>query len=62
MLLVALLWGELPAGLFHDYAGTILVIIWLVVFWELSYCYLLHPTGKTNVEDRMETSVETNSH
>jgi hypothetical protein len=62
MLLVALLWGGLPAGLFHDYAGTLLVLIWLVVFWELSYRYVLHSTGRTSVEDHIESSVETNSH
>ncbi len=26
-------WGHLPALLFHDYAGTIIVIVWLFAFW-----------------------------
>jgi exosortase/archaeosortase family protein len=26
-------WGHLPALIFHDYGGTILVIGWLFVFW-----------------------------
>lgn len=26
-------WGHLPALIFHDYGGTILVIAWLFVFW-----------------------------
>ena len=26
-------WGHVPALMFHDYGGTILVIGWLFVFW-----------------------------
>jgi exosortase/archaeosortase family protein len=26
-------WGHLPALIFHDYGGTILVIAWFFVFW-----------------------------
>lgn len=43
VILVALFWGRLPALIFHDYAGTLLVLIWLVGFWELSYRYILQP-------------------
>jgi exosortase/archaeosortase family protein len=43
VILVALFWGGLPALIFHQYAGTLLVLIWLVAFWELSYGYILQP-------------------
>lgn len=43
LVLVALFWGRLPAVIFHDYGGTLLVLIWLVAFWELSYRYILQP-------------------
>jgi exosortase/archaeosortase family protein len=26
-------WGHLPALIFHDYGGTVLMIGWLFVFW-----------------------------
>jgi exosortase/archaeosortase family protein len=32
--------GYVPAVLFHDYGGTLLVISWLVVFWTLVYRFL----------------------
>jgi exosortase/archaeosortase family protein len=45
VVLVALFWGGMPAGLFHDYGGTLLTLIWLVAFWELSYKYVLQPAN-----------------
>ncbi|MDQ3239286.1 MAG: exosortase/archaeosortase family protein [bacterium] len=41
IILIAHWWGRLPAVLFHDYGGTILIIIWLFIFWWLSYSYIL---------------------
>jgi len=39
--LVALLFGRLPAVLFHDYAGTLLTILWLLTFWLCAYAMIL---------------------
>jgi len=43
VVLVTLFWGSLPALIFHDYAGTFILVIWLVAFWDLSYRYILRP-------------------
>ena len=49
IILVAMLWGYLPSLIIHDYAGTLLVLIWLAAFWELSYRYILQPiAGASN--------------
>jgi exosortase/archaeosortase family protein len=40
--------GELPAVLFHDYGGTLLVVGWLFAFWGLANRWLLGP----RIEDR----------
>ena len=34
-------WGHLPALIFHDYGGTILVIGWLFVFWTAVQRWIL---------------------
>jgi exosortase/archaeosortase family protein len=36
-------WGHLPALLFHDYAGTIIVIVWLFAFWIFVQRWVLAP-------------------
>lgn len=33
--------GKLPAVLFHNFAGTLMVIAWLFFFWWFSYSYVL---------------------
>ena len=33
--------GQLPAVIFHDYGGTILILLWLFAFWYLAHAYLL---------------------
>ena len=33
--------GYLPAILFHDYGGTLLIVGWLFVFWALAYRWIL---------------------
>ncbi len=33
--------GRLPAIIFHDYGGTLLVIAWLFAFWALTYRWIL---------------------
>ena len=42
---IGLFWGYLPAVVFHDYMGTLLILVWLVLFWQLSFNYVLEPTG-----------------
>jgi exosortase/archaeosortase family protein len=39
--LLAALAGYLPAVLFHDYGGTLLVVGWLFAFWLLTYRWLV---------------------
>jgi exosortase/archaeosortase family protein len=35
--LLAALAGYLPAVLFHDYGGTLLLVGWLFAFWMIAY-------------------------
>ena len=39
-------WGHLPALLFHDYGGTLLVIVWLFAFWTFAQRFLLATDGE----------------
>jgi len=39
--LVAFYVGQLPAVIFHDYGGTILILLWLFAFWYFAHGYLL---------------------
>jgi exosortase/archaeosortase family protein len=39
--LIAALAGYVPAILFHDYGGTVLLIAWLFGFWLLAYGWLM---------------------
>ncbi len=41
IVLIAHWWGRLPAVIFHDYGSTILIILWLFVFWWVSYHHIL---------------------
>jgi len=41
VVLLAFYVGYLPAVIFHDYAGTILTLLYLVLFWFFSYNYIL---------------------
>jgi exosortase/archaeosortase family protein len=43
VILVAIYAGYLPAVLFHDYGGTLLVVLWLVLFWQLAFNRILKP-------------------
>src|SRR5689334_13602373 len=38
---LAALAGYLPAVLFHDYGGTLLVVAWLFSFWAIAYRWLV---------------------
>ena len=39
--LLAALAGYLPAVLFHDYGGTLLLVAWLFTFWMVAYRWLV---------------------
>jgi exosortase/archaeosortase family protein len=39
--LLAALAGYLPAVLFHDYGGTLLLVAWLFTFWLIAYRWLV---------------------
>jgi exosortase/archaeosortase family protein len=39
--LLAALAGYLPAVLFHDYGGTLLLVGWLFTFWVIAYRWLV---------------------
>jgi len=38
---LAALAGYLPAVLFHDYGGTLLLVSWLFTFWVIAYRWLV---------------------
>lgn len=40
--LVAYFFGQAPAIIFHDYFSTFLIIGWLLLFWKISFNYLLY--------------------
>lgn len=39
--LLAAMAGYLPAVLFHDYGGTLLLVTWLFTFWVIAYRWLV---------------------
>ena len=39
--LLAALAGYLPAVLFHDYGGTLLLVAWLFTFWLIAYRWIV---------------------
>jgi exosortase/archaeosortase family protein len=39
--MVAYFFGRLPAVIFHDYGGTLIILVWLVVFWYSLFNYFL---------------------
>lgn len=44
--LIALYWGQLPAKIFHDHGGTILILTWLLFYWHFSSNYVLRPCAR----------------
>jgi exosortase/archaeosortase family protein len=44
--MLAAWFGQLPAVLFHDYGGTLLVVGWLFAFWALVNRWLLGPRAE----------------
>jgi exosortase/archaeosortase family protein len=49
--LLAALAGYLPAVLFHDYGGMVLLVAWLFAFWLIAYRWLV-PDPSFSVESR----------
>ncbi|MGD8813536.1 MAG: exosortase/archaeosortase family protein [Anaerolineales bacterium] len=41
--LVAYFFGSVPAVIYHDYGGTILILAWLFFFWWFCHGWLLQP-------------------
>ena len=39
--MLAALAGYVPAVLFHDYGGTLLIVAWLFTFWLIAYRWLV---------------------
>ena len=39
--LLAALAGRLPAVIFHDYGGTLLIVVWLFAFWAVADRWIL---------------------
>jgi len=42
--------GETPATIFHDYGGTILVVVWLFAFWIFAQRFILAPALSDETE------------
>jgi len=51
--MVAFWFGQLPAVIYHDYGGTVIILIWLFVYWWFCHGWLLEP-----LEELPETGVE----
>lgn len=46
VVLVAYQFGQLPATIVHDYGGTLFTVGWFLVFWWLSYNYILSSSSR----------------
>ena len=40
---IAFFFGQLPAVVYHDYGGTIIILAWLFAFWWICHTWLLDP-------------------
>ncbi len=53
--IVAYYFGHMPAILYHDYGGTIIILVWLFCYWWFSHGWLLEPLEQlpeTKLEER----------
>jgi len=53
--IVAYLFGHAPAVIYHDYGGTLIILVWLFVFWWFCHGWLLDPLDRlpeTTIEER----------
>jgi exosortase/archaeosortase family protein len=40
---VAYFFGQMPAVIYHDYGGTLIILLWLFAYWWFSHGWLLEP-------------------
>lgn len=40
---VAFHFGQVPAVVYHDYGGTVIILLWLFAYWWFSHGWLLEP-------------------
>ena len=52
--LVAYQFGQLPAVIFHDYGGTIMILLWLFGYWWFSHGWLLEPVDELHDDGARE--------
>lgn len=57
VVLIAVLFGYLPAVIFHDYFSNILIVIWLFFFWWFSYKYILEDYNIPYLENKKKKKV-----
>jgi exosortase/archaeosortase family protein len=50
---VAFFFGQLPAVIYHDYGGTVIILLWLFAYWWFSHGWLLEP-----LEQLPETGIQ----
>lgn len=50
VVLVGYYFGQLPATLYHDYGGTLLLLLWLFTFWSFAYNSVLELRPEAQVE------------
>ena len=50
---VAYFFGTLPAVLYHDYGGTLIILLWLFAYWWFCHGWLLEP-----LEELPETGIQ----
>jgi exosortase/archaeosortase family protein len=43
-------WGHLPALLFHDYGGTLIIVAWLFGFWAVVHHWILVSPASDQLE------------
>jgi len=41
VILVDMYIGHIPAVIYHDYGGTVIIITWLVLFWYFAFAFIL---------------------
>lgn len=41
--IIAYFFGQLPAVIYHDYGSTIIILVWLFLYWWFSHGWLLEP-------------------
>lgn len=51
---VAYHFGQLPAVIYHDYGGTLLILVWLFAYWYFSHGWVLEPLGRLADEPKQE--------